>query len=57
MAMILTQEVIQPLRNIGRKISFVALLTYIRRDIPDDEQLFTTPDFQSGLARLQFTTA
>jgi hypothetical protein len=55
--MILTQEVIKSLRNIGGDVSLAALLTYVGRDIPDDKQLFTPPDFQRGLARLQFATA
>jgi len=37
MTMIFTQEVIQPLRNIGREVSLVALLTYIRRNVSDDQ--------------------
>jgi hypothetical protein len=57
MPMIFTQEVIKSLRNIGGDVSLVALLTYIGWDIPDDKQLFTTPDFQHGFARLQFTAA
>jgi len=57
MPMILTQEVIKSFRNIGGDVSLVTLLTYVSRDISDDKQLFTTPDFQCGLAGLQFTTA
>jgi hypothetical protein len=55
--MILTQEVIKSLGNVGGDVSLIALLTYVSRDIPDDQQLFTMPDFQRGLAGPQFTTA
>jgi hypothetical protein len=57
MPMILAQEMIKLFRNIGGDISLITLLTYISRDISDDKQLFTTPDFQRGFTRLQFTAA
>jgi hypothetical protein len=57
MPMILAQEMIKLFRNIGGDISLITLLTYISRDISDDKQLFTTPDFQHGFTRLQFTAA
>jgi hypothetical protein len=38
-------------------VSLIALLTDVGWDIPDDKQLFTTPDFQHGFARLQFAAA
>jgi len=57
MPMIFAQEMIKLFRNLGGDISLITLLTYISRDISDDKQLFTTPDFQHGFARLQFTAA
>jgi len=57
MPMILAQKMIKLFRNIGRNISLITLLTYISRDISDDKQLFTTPDFQHSFARPQFTAA
>ena len=57
MPMILAQEMIKLFRNIGGDISLITLLTYISRDISDDKQLFTTPDFQHGFTRPQFTAA
>ena len=49
--MILTQEVIKSLGNVGGDVRLIALLTYVGWDILDDQQFFTTPDFQN-LARL-----
>jgi len=57
MPMIFAQEMIKLFRNIGGDVSLIALLTYISRDISDDKQLFTTPDFQHGFTRPQFTAA
>jgi len=57
MPMMLAQEMIKLFRNIGGDISLITLLTYISRDISDDKQFFTTPDFQHGFTRLQFTAA
>jgi len=57
MPMIFAQKMIKLFRNIGGDISLITLLTYISRDISDDKQLFTTPDFQHGFTRLQFTAA
>ena len=57
MLVILSQELIQSLGHRDRDVGLTALLTNIGRDIPDDDQLFTTPDFQRGLARLQFPPA
>jgi hypothetical protein len=56
MPLVLTKEVIKPLRNSGGDVRLVALLTYVSRYIPDDNQLFTTPDFQRGGAGPQFPT-
>jgi hypothetical protein len=57
MLMILAQKMIKLFRNIGGDISLITVLTYISRDISDDKRLFTTPDFQHGFTRLQFTAA
>jgi hypothetical protein len=57
MPLVLTKEVIKPLRNSGGDVRLVALLTYVSRNIPDDNQLFTTPDFQRGCIGPQFTAA
>jgi hypothetical protein len=57
MPLVLTKEVIKPLRNSGRDVRLVASLTYVSRDIFDGKQLFTTPDFQRGCAGSQFTAA
>jgi hypothetical protein len=57
MAMIFAQKMIKLFRNIGGDISLITLLAYISRDISDDKQLLTTPDFQHGFTRPQFTAA
>jgi len=57
MPVIFLQEMVQALGDIRRDIGLIALLTYIGRDIPDNEQLLPTPDFQRGLARLQCASA
>jgi hypothetical protein len=54
MSMILTQEVIQSLRHSGGDIRLMALLTDVRRDFSDDQQLVPTPNFQRGLTGYQF---
>jgi hypothetical protein len=55
--MVSTQEIIKPLRNSGGDVRLAASLTYVSRDIFDDEQFFATPDFQRGCAGPQFTAA
>jgi len=52
MSMMLAQEVIKSLRNIGGYVSLVALLTYISRNILYHKQFFTTPEFQRSLTGL-----
>jgi len=57
MPVVLGQELIQSLGHYGRDVGLTALLTYIGRDISDDDQRFTPPDFKSGLARPQLPAA
>jgi len=57
MPMVLTQEMVQPCRNIGGNVSLAALLTNVRRDIFDDNQFFALPDLQCGRTWLQPPTA
>jgi len=57
MPVVFIHKAIEPLRNIGGDVSLVTLPTYVGWDIPNDKQLFTTPDFQRRLARPQLTAA
>jgi len=50
MPLMLSQEVIEFFRNPGGNVCLAALLAHISGYIPDNEQLLTKPDFQSGLA-------
>ena len=51
MTMIFRQKMIQSLRHICRDVRLVALLTHIRGDICDHNQLSPPPDLQRGRAR------
>jgi len=48
--MMLSQEATQLSGHLSGKVSFTALLAYIRRDILEHDQLSIAPYLQGGLA-------
>jgi len=48
--MMLSQEAVQLCGHLSGKVSFTALLAYIRRDILEHDQLSIAPYLQGGLA-------
>ena len=46
--MVIFQEVVKPFRDLSGDVRLFALLAYVCRNIPNDNQLLTAPHFQGG---------